>query len=896
MPNIPDSRAPSSAGFSLPDENFDAVSDGLNSLSKTLAKKIPKQPEEEASVDKETSPEKKTSPDTNVDETFVEGFKADLTDASKFLQEKLRDVDVYEELSEFTSGIYQTVRDQLGFTEKSPDKINQEVSTAYAEKKSEILARQEFDNSETANIFSRKLDEKIGYDREALGAFQKQALTEKIHATVDRHIEKYNSGVEADPSTLTDAIVVIDSSINDLAPGIGRDAAVEKSAQARKSLLSFALQGHAKQGNYGALQTLLDGIDPATGARINIDRYVGGVDKAYFQDLATKGLLQEGAVRFLDDMAVAGLSGEEQFQEMSLHPDSDLANEALSLFKSQERKRARAQREAIRTNRYTAWGGILETGENAEITDIPLDADENLRRDIETHIERGPARDDFTRKKGTQALYEINSLRVSDLEAFQRLDLSHYFKDLSRKQIGQVMAMQQSEPDAYETAHFKLRDRLALRTWKEVTGRNGRDELETANFADFRTRFDERIEEYEQLHKKQAGPFDVEEIANTMRDDGEVVEFGVEGVIFGGSGSDFFVGDAGEFSEEIENDSDVSDQESRSEDTVKTDLLTEEILAIGDAGTLLHQSSNEVDRHSSYSSDSHAWYNSMMHLMMTDKKRYDALPLEDRATNERYWAHNRGGVRYLSNPSTHNAAINNTPEHQHNSLRAGGLQRSIFEEVDWEEGLTRHFINAGMNENVAKTAVFIVSLTPAGTVLDIGEGLVNASLALEKNDVKGALGYLGTAGLSALKVGKIGNLVKKGGLKMQRALVKAMPDVIAATMARQLVNQGLKSKVVGDSIARGLKNGFKPAEALAYGVFSANANTTIDAAMKSFKGVVSRQTFKKLSLEKQNIIRQKIQSKMYRDGEKFLKGVTGEAKSKAVEFLMDDWFESSNLH
>ncbi|MFD2205498.1 hypothetical protein [Kiloniella antarctica] len=39
MPNIPDSRAPASAGFSLPDEKIDAVSDGLNSLSKTLGKK-----------------------------------------------------------------------------------------------------------------------------------------------------------------------------------------------------------------------------------------------------------------------------------------------------------------------------------------------------------------------------------------------------------------------------------------------------------------------------------------------------------------------------------------------------------------------------------------------------------------------------------------------------------------------------------------------------------------------------------------------------------------------------------------------------------------------------------------------------------------------------------------
>ncbi|MFD2205497.1 hypothetical protein [Kiloniella antarctica] len=509
MPNIPDSRAPSSAGFSLPEENINSVANGLGALSDTLS---------DEDVQKKL-------------EGLGGELKSGLDDTSKYLQEKLRDVDVYEELSEFTSGIYQAVRDQLGFAGKSPDKISQEVSTAYAEKKSEILARQEFDNPETATMFNRKLDEKIGYDQEALGAFQKQALAEKIHATVDRHIEKYNSGVEADPSTLTDAIVVIDSSINDLAPGIGRDAAVEKSAQARKSLLSFALQGHAKQGNYGALQTLLDGIDPATGARINIDRYVDGVDKAYFQDLTTKGLRQEGAVRFLDDMAAAGLSAEEQFQEMSLHPDSDLANEALSLFKSQERARARAQREAIRESRYAAWGNILETGENAEVTDIPLDADENLRREIETHIERGPARDDFTRRKGTQALYEIKSLRVSDPEAFQRLDLSHYFKDLSRKQIGQVMAMQQAEPDPYETAHFKLRDRLALRTWKEITGRNGRDELETANFADFRTRLDERIEEYEQLNKKQAGPFEVEEIVNTMRDGGEVVDLENEGFV-----------------------------------------------------------------------------------------------------------------------------------------------------------------------------------------------------------------------------------------------------------------------------------------------------------------------------------------------------------------------------
>ncbi|WP_299380746.1 hypothetical protein [uncultured Kiloniella sp.] len=554
MPNIPDSRAPATVRFQLPDENIGAVTSGLSKLSQAVHEKDKKKKEEEKARKQEPATADVDPAESPQDESPIEGVKSDLRDASEYMQEKLRDIDLYEEMSEFASGLYQGIREQLGFTDSSPSKIDEQIRTSYADMKTDLMARQSFKNENDAAVFSQRFDEKARFDQQSLGAFKQQVLREKIYTTVDRHIEKYGAGVIGNPDTLTDAIIVIDSNINDLAPGIGREAAVEKSKEARRSLLSFALQGRAKQGNYDALQSLLDGVDSATGAAINIDEYVNREDKGYFQSIASKGIIHNEATKLLDDVSAAELSEEDLLRTLEHYPDQLVGKEAGLLWKSQQRLQAKEQRERIKGQRYSAWNYLVENRGNIDVNNLSLDLSEADRDQIAEYADKINAGDngfpsdvEFKRQQGSRALYEINGLQVADPEAFQNYDLSHYFKDLSPKQISQVMAMQQSEPDPRSSADFKLRERLAQRAQKNITGSDGQGEFDRDAFVDFRVRLDERIDEYNGTHNEPAGPFEVEQIVNDMVANGEVVFPNLENeVIWDEEGRDVLIGEGGE--------------------------------------------------------------------------------------------------------------------------------------------------------------------------------------------------------------------------------------------------------------------------------------------------------------------------------------------------------------
>ncbi|KKJ78613.1 hypothetical protein WH95_00485 [Kiloniella litopenaei] len=527
MPNIPDSRAPATVRFQLPDENIGTVTSGISRLAKAVHEKDQKEKKaaQEAAVD---DIDRLESPEG---EGFIEGVKSDLRDASDFMQEKLRDIDLYEEMSEFASGLYQGIKEQLGFTDSSPSKIDEEINSAYADMKTDQMARQNFKDEDEAAAFSQRFDEKARFDLQSLRAFKQQIIKEKIHTTVDRHIEKYGSGVVNNPDTLTDAIIVIDSNINDLAPGMGREAAVGKSREARKSLLTFALQGHAKQGNYEALQLLLDGVDPATGTAINIDEYVGSEDKGYFQSIASKGIVRNEATKLLDNIYSAGLSEEDLFRTLEYYPDQFVGEEAALLWRNERRLQAKEQRERLKGQRYSAWNYLVENKGNINVNDLSLDLAEIDRNQIAEYADQMNAVENdfssdvkFRRVQGLRTLHKLKALQVADPEAFPDYDLSHYFKDLTPKQIGEVMAMQKNEPDPRAVASFKLRERLAQKTWEKITGRSGQEEFSRPDFVDFRIQLDERIDEYNGTHKEPAGPFEIEKIANNMVANGEVLQ------------------------------------------------------------------------------------------------------------------------------------------------------------------------------------------------------------------------------------------------------------------------------------------------------------------------------------------------------------------------------------
>ncbi|GAB6052284.1 hypothetical protein JCM17960_11040 [Magnetospira thiophila] len=197
----------------------------------------------------------------------------------------------------------------------------------------------------------------------------------------------------------------------------------------------------------------------------------------------------------------------------------------------------------------------------------------------------------------------------------------------------------------------------------------------------------------------------------------------------------------------------------------------------------------------------------------------------DKAAHRAYWEHRLGGGPN-ANPATNNAAMHEDPGHLRNSLIAGEAAREGYadpEQISWENGLKQRLQEEyQLSDTESEIAAIMVSVTPVGTALDVGEGFVKATAALSRGDVKAAMEHLGSAGMSAAKIGKIEKklmrLAAGGSGKAFEKLAKALPDVTSAWMARSVAKQGLAYSVVKESIARGFKNGMNPAEALTGGL------------------------------------------------------------------------------
>lgn len=213
------------------------------------------------------------------------------------------------------------------------------------------------------------------------------------------------------------------------------------------------------------------------------------------------------------------------------------------------------------------------------------------------------------------------------------------------------------------------------------------------------------------------------------------------------------------------------------------------------------------------------------------------------------------------------------------------------EDIDWERGLKNDLRKFGLSEETAEATVIAASVTPPGMALDVGQGLYKAGNALGRGDTKAALGHLGTAGMDAAKVKKIGTFLQKGGEKARRALIKAFPDSMSVNMAQDLAKKGLGGKIVTESLSHAFKNGLDPKEALAYGVFSAHAKDTLAKATNSILGKGRDALKSAVSKEDMFKLRQRMGNELVKSGASFLKDVNKEVQSRMVENVLRDIFK-----
>ena len=287
---------------------------------------------------------------------------------------------------------------------------------------------------------------------------------------------------------------------------------------------------------------------------------------------------------------------------------------------------------------------------------------------------------------------------------------------------------------------------------------------------------------------------------------------------------------------------------------------------------------------------SHAHHEYLARLQASDPKAYNALSPEIQTGDKAYWEHRTGGGPNAG-PNSNMAAQAEDPRHMRNSLEAARKARQAHadvEKADWQKSFKQGLIDDyDLSETEAEAAVIMVSVTPAGTALDIGQGCVKAGAALAKGDYAGALEHLGTAGLSAAKIKKLDTLLRQGGGKL---LAKAMPDVTATWMAKSLARQGLVGEVAKDGIGRMLKSGASPAEALTYGVFSAHAKDSLNRAVSGYGQKWSKEAYSLLTDAQKAHVRAFVAKDLVAGGGKYLNEVRKETQSRMVDKVMKEVF------
>ncbi|CCQ72311.1 hypothetical protein [Magnetospira sp. QH-2] len=93
-----------------------------------------------------------------------------------------------------------------------------------------------------------------------------------------------------------------------------------------------------------------------------------------------------------------------------------------------------------------------------------------------------------------------------------------------------------------------------------------------------------------------------------------------------------------------------------------------------------------------------------------------------------------------------------------------------------------------------------------------------------------------------------------------------------------------------DAIARGLKNGHSPAEALTYGVFSAHAKNSLNKATEAVIGKGKDLSKVVLSEAQQARIRDAMTDDLLKSGAAYLTDVRKEVQDRMVKEVMDGIF------
>jgi hypothetical protein len=219
--------------------------------------------------------------------------------------------------------------------------------------------------------------------------------------------------------------------------------------------------------------------------------------------------------------------------------------------------------------------------------------------------------------------------------------------------------------------------------------------------------------------------------------------------------------------------------------------------------------------------------------------------------------------------------------------------------LDWEAKFKSDMAEIGVGPEVAEGLAIVLSISPAGTALDVAEGSQQALDAFLKGENMDGFLELGGIALDTVKAEK----VKAAARAMAPGAVDALSDMVRKSAplraAKAFHDMGLPTDALKSAVGRFAKNGFDFKEAAVYGGLHSVLKGSMDRALKAAGHTgknVSLDTIAGLADDRlRHEIQEALQSEIAAASGTFIKEFGEETVKRASRAVMEEIFGSDDV-
>lgn len=199
-----------------------------------------------------------------------------------------------------------------------------------------------------------------------------------------------------------------------------------------------------------------------------------------------------------------------------------------------------------------------------------------------------------------------------------------------------------------------------------------------------------------------------------------------------------------------------------------------------------------------------------------------------------------------------------------------------------------------MPEEITEIGVILIAASPAGNTADFLQGLKEFGAHADADDWGAAAQTLAAMGVQQLKIDTIRDIYKKISGKRGQRLADYLGDVEAVTLMRGLAERGLVGETVQSGIKRALSRDMNPADAVVYGVLSAQTQHIRKTVLRSVlgkDGALSRALLGSLPPDKQAALIEAFNTELAAFGKEYLGDIADEVRGRMIDSVVKEIFE-----